>query len=134
MKLVVFVCRFVLKKIRLARYTCPNCSKSICDMSDVWEKLDKEVASVPMPMPDIYQNNMESAEIKAMNPSRLNWNKKEVLYDDIVSLQVWILCKDCGANSEVHFHIVAHKCPGCNSYNTRLIKGAPMSSCSSTPA
>ncbi|GAB2215184.1 hypothetical protein Droror1_Dr00019563 [Drosera rotundifolia] len=82
------------------RYTCPICSKSICDMSDVWEKLDKEVASVPMP--DIYRNKM-----------------------------VWILCNDCGANSEVHFHIVAHKCPGCNSYNTRLIKGAPMSSCSS---
>ncbi|GAB2221292.1 hypothetical protein Droror1_Dr00012466 [Drosera rotundifolia] len=112
------------------QYTCPNCSKSIRDMSNVWEKLDKEVASVPMP--DIYQNKMESAKIKAMNPSRLNWNQKEVLYDDIVSLKVWILCNDCGANSEVHFHIAAHKCHGCNSYNTRLIKGAPMSSCSST--
>ncbi|GMG98778.1 hypothetical protein Nepgr_000618 [Nepenthes gracilis] len=83
------------------RYTCPICSKSVCDMSSVWEKLDQEVAS--MPMPEIYQNKM-----------------------------VWILCNDCGVTSEVHFHIVAHKCTSCNSYNTRQIQGAPASSCSST--
>ncbi|POO01786.1 43kDa postsynaptic protein [Trema orientale] len=81
------------------QYSCPVCSKSYCDMSRVWEKLDQEVASTPMP--EMYQNKM-----------------------------VWILCNDCGENSEVHFHIVAHKCLKCKSYNTRQTQGGP-SSCSS---
>ncbi|KAJ3690457.1 hypothetical protein LUZ61_019621 [Rhynchospora tenuis] len=50
------------------------------------------------PMPQIYQNKM-----------------------------VWILCNDCGKKSTVQFHIVAHKCPGCNSYNTRQTRAQPTS-------
>ncbi|RDX63772.1 E3 ubiquitin-protein ligase RZFP34, partial [Mucuna pruriens] len=81
------------------RYACPVCSKSFCDMSHVWEKLDEEVAS--MPMPEIYQNKM-----------------------------VWILCNDCGKTTEVSFHIAAHKCLKCKSYNTRKTQAPPVS-CSS---
>ncbi|XP_040946341.1 uncharacterized protein [Gossypium hirsutum] len=77
------------------RYSCPVCSKSICDMSKLWRKLDKEIASTPMPA--VYQNKM-----------------------------VWILCNDCGATSNVQFHIVAHKCPSCESYNTRQTRGVPV--------
>ncbi|KAK9158641.1 hypothetical protein Scep_005215 [Stephania cephalantha] len=44
---------------------------------------------------------------------------------------VWILCNDCGITSEVNFHIIAHKCPGCKSYNTRQIRGTT-ASCSSS--
>lgn len=81
------------------QYSCPVCSKSYCDMSRVWLKLDQEVAS--MPMPETYENKM-----------------------------VWILCNDCGETSEVNFHIVAHKCTKCTSYNTRRTRGGP-TSCSS---
>ncbi|XP_010421090.1 PREDICTED: E3 ubiquitin-protein ligase MIEL1-like [Camelina sativa] len=38
------------------RYTCPVCSKSICDMSNLWKKLDEEVAAYPMPK--LYENKM----------------------------------------------------------------------------
>ncbi|KAL5999638.1 hypothetical protein ACLOJK_037923 [Asimina triloba] len=38
------------------RYACPLCSKSVCDMSKVWEKIDTEIAATPMP--DSYQNKM----------------------------------------------------------------------------
>ncbi|KAJ6851412.1 E3 ubiquitin-protein ligase MIEL1-like [Iris pallida] len=48
------------------------------------------------PMPEMYQNKM-----------------------------IWILCNDCGTESNIHFHIVAHKCPGCSSYNTRQTSGGP---------
>jgi hypothetical protein len=41
------------------RYACPLCSKSVCDMSKVWEKLDMEIAATPMPEP--YQNKMVSS-------------------------------------------------------------------------
>ncbi|RWR79957.1 zinc finger protein [Cinnamomum micranthum f. kanehirae] len=81
------------------QFSCPVCSRSVCDMSSVWERLDQEVASTPMP--EKYQNKM-----------------------------VWILCNDCGTQSEVHFHIIAHKCLSCNSYNTRQTRGGP-TSCSS---
>ncbi|XP_059430407.1 E3 ubiquitin-protein ligase RZFP34-like [Corylus avellana] len=85
------------------RYSCPICSKSICDMSLVWAKLDQVIASTPMP--EIYRNKM-----------------------------VWILCNDCGANSHLPFHVVAHKCLSCNSYNTRQIQGDPTASCTSRVA
>ncbi|KAK3150469.1 hypothetical protein QOZ80_3AG0233570 [Eleusine coracana subsp. coracana] len=38
---------------------------------------------------------------------------------------IWILCNDCGTTSNVQFHILAHKCPGCSSYNTRQTRGDP---------
>ncbi|CAL1373007.1 unnamed protein product [Linum trigynum] len=82
------------------QYSCPVCSKSYCDMSQAWKKLDQEVAS--RPMPQIYQNKL-----------------------------VWILCNDCGETSEVNFHILAHKCLKCNSYNTRQTRGAKAAACSS---
>ncbi|KAJ7947884.1 RING finger and CHY zinc finger protein [Quillaja saponaria] len=85
------------------RYSCPVCSKSICDMSSLWNRLDQVIASTPMP--EIYKRKM-----------------------------VWILCNDCGANSQVQFHIVAHKCLSCKSYNTRQIQGGPAASCSSRVA
>ncbi|POO03766.1 43kDa postsynaptic protein [Trema orientale] len=39
-----------------AQYACPLCSKSVCDMSRVWEKFDVEIAATPMPEP--YQNKL----------------------------------------------------------------------------
>ncbi|GKV42031.1 hypothetical protein SLEP1_g49487 [Rubroshorea leprosula] len=36
------------------QYACPLCSKSVCDMSKLWEKIDEEIATTPMPEP--YQN------------------------------------------------------------------------------
>ncbi|KAK8585802.1 hypothetical protein V6N13_050772 [Hibiscus sabdariffa] len=35
--------------------------------------------------------------------------------------KVWILCNDCNDTTEVHFHIIGHKCSHCKSYNTRTI-------------
>ncbi|KAM1200732.1 hypothetical protein ACFX2I_016972 [Malus domestica] len=40
------------------QYACPLCSKSVCDMSKVWEKYDMEIAATPMPEP--YQNKLVS--------------------------------------------------------------------------
>lgn len=31
------------------QFACPLCSKSVCDMSKVWEKYDMEIAATPMP-------------------------------------------------------------------------------------
>ncbi|KAL9251227.1 E3 ubiquitin-protein ligase RZFP34-like protein [Drosera capensis] len=43
----------------ICRYACPLCSKSVCDMSKVWEKFDIGIAATPMP--ETYQNKMASA-------------------------------------------------------------------------
>ncbi|KAK1298709.1 hypothetical protein QJS10_CPB14g01196 [Acorus calamus] len=40
------------------QYACPLCSKSVCDMSKVWEMMDLEVAATPIP--EVYQNRMVS--------------------------------------------------------------------------
>jgi RING finger/CHY zinc finger protein 1 len=77
-----------------AQYCCPLCSKSVCDMSSVWEQIDREIASTQMP-------------------------------ESHINKRVWILCNDCGSTNEVMFHIVGHKCTSCRSYNTRLTRGAP---------
>ncbi|OEL28823.1 E3 ubiquitin-protein ligase MIEL1 [Dichanthelium oligosanthes] len=37
-------------------FSCPVCSRSACDMTDTWRKLDEEVAATPMP--EIYQKKM----------------------------------------------------------------------------
>ncbi|CAL0323124.1 unnamed protein product [Lupinus luteus] len=75
------------------QYACPLCSKSIYDMSKVWEKLDLEIAATPMPPP--YRNKMVS-----------------ILCND---------CGKYSHN--VRFHFVGHKCLHCNSYNTRQTSG-----------
>jgi RING finger/CHY zinc finger protein 1 len=31
------------------QYTCPTCSKSVCDMAAVWRRRDEDVAATPMP-------------------------------------------------------------------------------------
>ncbi|XP_023523417.1 probable E3 ubiquitin-protein ligase RZFP34 [Cucurbita pepo subsp. pepo] len=38
------------------QFACPLCSKSVCDMSKVWEKFDMEIAATPNPEP--YQNKV----------------------------------------------------------------------------
>ncbi|XP_002965961.2 probable E3 ubiquitin-protein ligase RZFP34 [Selaginella moellendorffii] len=89
-----------------AQFSCPVCSKSVCDMSSAWERLDQEIAATPMP--DAYRNKL-----------------------------VWILCNDCGGSSEVPFHIVAHKCLHCYSYNTRQTRrsaSSPPISSNSSPS
>ncbi|TVU35296.1 hypothetical protein EJB05_17180 [Eragrostis curvula] len=69
------------------QFACPLCSKSVCDMSKAWERLDMELATM----------------------------------SDSCDKMVRILCNDCGAISEVQFHLIANKCQSCKSYNTRQI-------------
>ncbi|KAK3161776.1 hypothetical protein QOZ80_1BG0081260 [Eleusine coracana subsp. coracana] len=69
------------------QFACPLCSKSVCDMSKAWERLDEELATI----------------------------------SDTCDKMVRILCNDCGAISEVQFHLIANKCQNCKSYNTRQI-------------
>nr|XP_043610719.1 E3 ubiquitin-protein ligase RZFP34 isoform X2 [Erigeron canadensis] len=47
-------CRAEMEKHN--RFSCPVCSKSIRDLSDMWEKLDLEVGATPMP--ENYHNKM----------------------------------------------------------------------------
>jgi RING finger/CHY zinc finger protein 1 len=35
---------------------------------------------------------------------------------------VTIICNECGEKSQTKFHIIAHKCQKCNSFNTALSK------------
>ncbi|GJM84708.1 hypothetical protein PR202_ga00402 [Eleusine coracana subsp. coracana] len=92
----------------LFSFSCPVCSRSACDMTDTWRKLDEEVAATPMP--EIYQTKMLTNAVACC-----------------FLLQIWILCNDCSATSNVRFHVLGHKCPGCSSYNTKETRGGPPS-------
>lgn len=82
-----------LKEMRL--YSQYACPLCFKSVCDMSKMWEKLDMEVAVtPMPEFYQNKM-----------------------------IWILCNDCGTNSEVAFHIVAHKCPNCKSYNTRQIRG-----------
>lgn len=105
------------------RYACPLCSKSVCDMSKVWEKYDMEIAATPMPEP--YQNKLVSLSFNLF----LHIGQKEQYTEGCILSQVWILCNDCGKTSEVPFHLVAQKCLNCKSYNTRQIRGWESGGC-----
>ncbi|CAN6721213.1 unnamed protein product [Malus baccata var. baccata] len=48
------------------QYACPLCSKSVCDMSEVWEKYDIEIAAQPMPEP--YQNKLLTGAVPCCGP------------------------------------------------------------------
>ncbi|KAJ0266606.1 hypothetical protein HA466_0005810 [Hirschfeldia incana] len=53
-------------------------------------------------------------------------------YEVLCLNQVWILCHDCGSNTNVLFHLIAHKCSSCGSYNNRQTqRGSDSHSCSS---
>ncbi|CAI0444519.1 unnamed protein product [Linum tenue] len=101
------------------QYACPLCSKSVCDMSKVWEKFDMEIAATPMPGP--YQGKM----VHFQNSSPYHSPLRHVpfcfslIFFFSFAWQVRILCNDCGRTSQVQFHIVAQKCTHCKSYNTR---------------
>ncbi|TVU48402.1 hypothetical protein EJB05_08038, partial [Eragrostis curvula] len=110
------------------QFSCPICLRSACDMSDAWQKLDQEVAASPMPA--IYQKKMVRTLALQSRLSHLHrlLCQNAVLTTNvsvIFSTQIWILCNDCGKTSNVQFHILAHKCPGCSSYNTRQTRGDP---------
>ncbi|KAG5139702.1 hypothetical protein JHK84_033470 [Glycine max] len=57
-------CRAVMRFLTVGiaimklRYSCPVCSKSVCHMSSVWNKLEELIASTPMP--ETYKNKMVS--------------------------------------------------------------------------
>lgn len=46
----------VKEMVQHLQYACPVCSKSFCNMSRVWKRLDEEVASTPMPQ--MYESQM----------------------------------------------------------------------------
>jgi zinc finger protein-like protein len=45
----------------------------------------------------------------------------ETLPPELACRRQRVACHDCGAQSEVGYHYVYHKCPACASYNTRVL-------------
>jgi zinc finger-like protein len=45
----------------------------------------------------------------------------EELPDEYKSQTQEVLCNDCGERGTTRFHFVYHKCPGCSSFNTRVV-------------
>merc|ERR1712039_273554 len=39
--------------------------------------------------------------------------------EEYLNVSIGIICNDCQQTASVPFHVLGHKCPVCNSYNTR---------------
>ncbi|GJS87984.1 RNA-directed DNA polymerase, eukaryota, reverse transcriptase zinc-binding domain protein [Tanacetum coccineum] len=76
------------------RYSCPVCSKSICDLSDVWEKLDHEIGVTPMPQ--TFKNKMRflasssSLWIKVIKSTHGNSGALDNPYSSRLRNSTWI--------------------------------------------
>lgn len=66
-----------------AGYTCPMCSKSIYDMTDIWRQLDENVAANPMAP----QYSGKVVRISCKDCNR----------ESEVPFHVWLKCQECGS-------------------------------------
>ncbi|KAI0561230.1 hemerythrin-like protein [Gracilaria domingensis] len=72
--------------------SCPICSRSLEEMTSVYQRLDQQLAATGANvMPDHYR-----------------------------SARCDLYCKDCFTKSNVPYHFLYNKCPVCQSYNTRV--------------
>jgi Zinc-ribbon len=99
----------------------------------VWERLDEEVATTPMPHE--YRNWQVRDQHMFLPHMLQRWHTRNEggachggtnllsLTVSSIILQVELLCNDCQHSSRVRFHIVGQKCPasGCGSYNSRRV-------------
>eukprot|EP00737_Agarophyton_chilense_P001084 gb/GEZJ01001205.1/.p1 GENE.gb/GEZJ01001205.1/~~gb/GEZJ01001205.1/.p1 ORF type:complete len:937 (-),score=148.17 gb/GEZJ01001205.1/:432-3242(-) len=80
------------ERFRANSIACPVCSRSLEEMTDVYEKLDQQLeATGANIMPDHYR-----------------------------SAKCDLYCKDCFMKSNTAYHFLYNKCPLCQSYNTRV--------------
>ncbi|KAJ4832104.1 hypothetical protein Tsubulata_028051 [Turnera subulata] len=94
-------------KFSSLRYRCPICSKTVLDMSDFWQLLDREVR--------------QHCGSRSVGVNFVIKVIEAVQMPQEYQYEVRILCNDCNDTSKVAFHIVGHKCSHCGSYNTRRI-------------
>lgn len=112
----------IMSHVVCYRFCCPICSKSTQNMSRVWHQLDQEVYLTPMPE-EYRQKKVHFGSLLShwlWMPQRFGYThhttRRLIIF---FSVQVWILCNDCGTTSDVYYHVIGHKCLGCGSYNTR---------------
>jgi len=115
----------------------PLCSKSVCDMSEVWgrnwtwklqlrqcQNLTRIKWLILSSTSVLVQPLKLFLKIcKFIKFSQDAEPASRLLDTLMIALQVWILCNDCGKTSEVQFHVAAQKCLNCKSYNTRQTRG-----------
>ncbi|KAJ4836808.1 hypothetical protein Tsubulata_048575 [Turnera subulata] len=101
--------RYLIGYIKFSslRYRCPICSKTVLDMSDFWQLLDREVR--------------QHCGSRSVGVNFVIKVIEAVQMPQEYQYEVRILCNDCNDTSKVAFHIVGHKCSHCGSYNTRRI-------------
>jgi len=83
--------------LKTGNYTCPVCNQSMVDMANVWEKMDEEIASTPMP--DEYKNYYVYILCR-------DCHKESELVFHVIGLK----CKECGSYNTCRSEAPA-KCP-----------------------
>jgi RING finger/CHY zinc finger protein 1 len=125
--------------IKLNEYKCPNCRKSICNVD--WTLLKYLIESQPMPLEEIYENdiveyfNQKIIITNINNIIKIDYNN--IIYEGYFEKTPYvkgyfnkkslykppkmkdIYCNDCDKKSNVKFHYLGHECKECGSFNTQ---------------
>jgi hypothetical protein len=133
------------KYIQQNRYNCPYCKKSICQMSEHWNYIRKQIKLYPLTndilsieVSDIVDTNYgkfkidsidSTNEIKLFRGKFINWfrdkkkslNVEGILNNSMIKKNIYkkIHCNDCGKNSTSKFHFYGIECYECGSFNTQ---------------
>mmetsp|Transcript_3321 Transcript_3321/g.2774 ORF Transcript_3321/g.2774 Transcript_3321/m.2774 type:complete len:95 (+) Transcript_3321:239-523(+) len=93
---MILMCKHVVhskcyRQMLKTNYTCPICKKSTLNNTQT-EAVNAMI-----------QNQIDNTQMGEMGEKDIN-----------------IICNECGKKSTAKYHIVAHKCPSCESFNTAL--------------
>jgi hypothetical protein len=125
------------------QYKCPNCKKSICDMTNYWLQIKNSILLQPIPE---YLFPLDIGDIVISPYGKFKINAKRIQYGKIFysgDLINWILpnnvcvsavllesclkkdlsrtiyCNDCQCKSIQQFHFLGLECSSCGSFNTQ---------------
>ena len=133
----------IQKMFEQHQYKCPNCKKSICDMTNYWVQIKNSILLQPIPK-NLFPIN--SGDIVLSPYGKFKINEKIIKYDNCFysgDLINWILpngistyaillesclekdlskeiyCNDCGSKSIQQFHFLGLECVKCGGFNTQ---------------
>lgn len=123
------------KAIEHNNYKCPQCKKSMINMSEHWKLLDNLVEQHPVSrdMIPLEKNDMidtkfgifkiNSIENEILSGDFVDWNAHGQLWKNSESVYpskfIEIYCNDCMKKSLSLYHFYGTKCSHCHGYNTQ---------------
>lgn len=129
------------KYIQSNKYNCPQCKKSICDMTSHWNVIRQQIITTPIPndMIQIKETNIVPSKYGKFQIQSIDTNKNRIRgyfvdwklknnthptgdldFNTITrNIYISIYCNDCELKSKSLFHFFGLECYHCKGFNTQ---------------